>query len=147
MRASIAGPIAACALAASLLLGYAAPTTAQERRPSAPRAGISAPELPHQPLSTACLAVLRPMPIRFGEPAPVLLSAIGQQELARKHRVQGAVVGASLGALIGGFGFAAVTYLANDRPGKDYWPLGLVVGAVGGAAVGGVLGAIVGVKR
>ena len=126
-----------------LLVGQ--PLTAQE--PSTSRTGISAHELPHdQPLSPAGLAGLRPMPIRFGEPAPVLLSAIGQQELGRKDRLQGAVVGASLGALVGGVGFAAVTYLANDRPGKDYWPLGLVVGAIGGGAVGGVLGAIIGVK-
>lgn len=87
------------------------------------------------------------MPSRFGEPAPVLLSAIGQQELARRDRLQGAVVGASIAALVGGVGFAAVTYLANDGPGEDYWPLGLMVGAVGGGAVGGVLGAIIGVKR
>jgi hypothetical protein len=87
------------------------------------------------------------MPLRFGKPAPGLLSAIGQQELARKDRLQGALTGASIGALIGGVGFAAVTYFANDGPGEDYWPLGLMVGAVGGGAVGGVLGAIIGVER
>jgi hypothetical protein len=64
----------------------------------------------------------------------------------RRDRVVGAVQGAALGALVGGLGFAAVTYVGNgfDHDAEGYAVLALPVGGVVGGALGLVAGAIIG---
>ena len=78
-------------------------------------------------------------------PAPAERSAAPSAALRRDH-LAGALRGAALGAVVGGLGFAAVTYLGNrgDSEGEGYALLALPVGGVVGGAVGLVAGAIVG---
>lgn len=79
-------------------------------------------------------------------PAPAEPSAAPSAALRRDHLV-GAVQGFALGAVVGGLGFAAVTYLgnaSNNTGGEGYAVLALPVGAVVGGAVGLVAGAIIG---
>ena len=75
-------------------------------------------------------------------PSAVERSAAPSVALRRDH-VAGALRGAALGAVVGGLGFAALTYLGNGSAG-GYVVLALPVGAVVGGAVGLVAGAIVG---
>lgn len=64
---------------------------------------------------------------------------------AERDRWRGALYGSAIGAVVGGVGFAAVTFIANQGgEGEDYWPLALLVGSVPGGAVGLVAGAIIG---
>ncbi|HEX6371260.1 MAG TPA: hypothetical protein VF006_20245 [Longimicrobium sp.] len=75
-------------------------------------------------------------------PAAVERSAAPSAALRRDH-LAGAVQGAALGAVVGGLGFAAVTYLGNAGD-TGYAVLALMVGGVAGGAVGLVAGAIIG---
>jgi hypothetical protein len=62
-----------------------------------------------------------------------------------RDRRRGALWGLAAGALAGGAGFAAVTWVGNrGEAGEDYWPLALVVGSAAGGAVGLVTGALIG---
>lgn len=68
-----------------------------------------------------------------------------QVDAAPRDRRRGALWGLAAGALAGGTGFAAVTWVANrGDAGEDYWPLALAVGSVVGGAVGLVTGALIG---
>ncbi|HEY7767251.1 hypothetical protein [Longimicrobium sp.] len=68
-----------------------------------------------------------------------------QGDAAPRDRKRGALWGLAAGALAGGGGFAAVTWVANrGEAGEDYWPLALVVGSAAGGAVGLVTGALIG---
>lgn len=67
---------------------------------------------------------------------------------AGRDRGRGALYGSAIGAVVGGVGFAAVTFIANrGGEGEGYWPLALLVGSVAGGAVGLVGGAIIGVPE
>jgi hypothetical protein len=74
-------------------------------------------------------------------PAPA--AAAAPSAALRRDHLAGAVQGAALGAVVGGLGFAAVTYLGNEGD-AGYAVLALPVGAVVGGAVGLVAGAIIG---
>lgn len=68
---------------------------------------------------------------------------------ARRDHVAGAMKGLVVGAVVGGLGFAAVTYLGNsgNSEGQGYAVLAIPVGAVVGGAVGFVAGAIIGLPE
>jgi hypothetical protein len=92
-----------------------------------------------EPLGTP-IALLTPSPLEHAEGlAPY------QVDAAPRDRRRGALWGLAAGALAGGAGFAAVTWVANrGEAGEDYWPLALVVGSAVGGAVGLVTGALIG---
>lgn len=97
------------------------------------------------PLAAQTSLAATPMDPRLVPPSAEY-SAAPSAALRRDH-LAGAVQGAALGAVVGGLGFAAVTYLgnaANDTGGEGYAVLALPVGAVVGGAVGLVAGAIIG---
>jgi peptidoglycan/LPS O-acetylase OafA/YrhL len=73
-------------------------------------------------------------------------NAVASAAALRRDHLAGALQGAALGAVVGGLGFAALTYLGNrgDAEGEGYALLAIPVGAVVGGAVGLVAGAIVG---
>lgn len=76
-----------------------------------------------------------------------LLSARAKAAIDAEDALTGALLGAGAGALLGGGGFAAFIYLANDEHGRSYWPLALIAGGAVGAVVGTVAGGIYGAVR
>lgn len=66
---------------------------------------------------------------------------------AARDRGRGALWGLAAGAVIGGVGFATVTWVANrgtGTGGEHHWPLALMVDSAAGGALGLVAGAIIG---
>ena len=78
-------------------------------------------------------------------PAPGEAFAASEAFRPRRNHLAGAALGAGIGALVGGVGFAAMNYAKTESsPRTEYTGLSLMLGGVVGGAAGLVIGGIIG---